>query len=238
MLNGVGSDRRAGRHRRPGRQRHPAEHQHRPRLVEHDDPGDHRGRRRSRCSGRSAASRSATCPGERVGNVGRNTLRADGIGNLDLGFIKNTRFGRQNLQLRIEMFNATNTRNFGIPKAASTRQLPQPVGHQRRRPHDLGRAAVHLLIRGSGVIDVVRGQILFLAPVSSLSGPTQRETEVQKTRSDPTPTRSRARPRCVRVHPFDRRGDLERDELSMLLLLLSLLSHPQVSNRSRTSWWC
>ena len=27
---------------------------------------------------------SATCPGERVGNVGRNTLRADGIGNLDL----------------------------------------------------------------------------------------------------------------------------------------------------------
>ena len=29
---------------------------------------------------------SATCPGERVGNVGRNTLRADGIANLDFGF--------------------------------------------------------------------------------------------------------------------------------------------------------
>ncbi len=58
---------------------------------------------------------SATCPGERVGNVGRNTLRADGIGNVDIGFIKNTRFGRHNLQIRIEMFNATNTRNFGIP---------------------------------------------------------------------------------------------------------------------------
>lgn len=60
----------------------------------------------------------ATCPGERVGKVGRNTLRADGIGNVDLGFIKNTRFGRQNLQIRIEMFNATNTRNFGISPRA------------------------------------------------------------------------------------------------------------------------
>jgi Carboxypeptidase regulatory-like domain len=58
----------------------------------------------------------ATCQGERVGNVGRNTLRADGIGTVDLSFIKNTRFGRQNVQLRIELFNATNTRNFGIPE--------------------------------------------------------------------------------------------------------------------------
>ena len=55
-------------------------------------------------------------PGERVGNVGRNTLRADGIGNIDIGFLKNTRFGGHNLQLRVEMFNATNTRNFGIPE--------------------------------------------------------------------------------------------------------------------------
>ncbi|PYS53390.1 MAG: hypothetical protein DMG13_12750 [Acidobacteria bacterium] len=53
----------------------------------------------------------------RVGNVGRNTLRADGIGNVDFGFIKNTRLAeRQNLQLRVEMYNATNTRNFGIPE--------------------------------------------------------------------------------------------------------------------------
>ena len=59
---------------------------------------------------------SATCAGERVGNAPRNILRADGIGNVDLSLIKNTRFRRgQNLQLRIEMFNATNTRNFGIP---------------------------------------------------------------------------------------------------------------------------
>ena len=54
--------------------------------------------------------------GDRVGNVGRNTLRADGIGNLDMGFVKNTRVGGQNIQVRIEMFNATNTRNFGIPE--------------------------------------------------------------------------------------------------------------------------
>jgi hypothetical protein len=57
------------------------------------------------------------CAGERVGNVGRNTLRADGIGNVDVGFTKNTRLaGGHNIQLRVEMFNATNTRNFGIPE--------------------------------------------------------------------------------------------------------------------------
>jgi hypothetical protein len=63
---------------------------------------------------------SPTCAGERVGNVGRNTLRADGIGTVDLGFTKNTRFGRQNIQYRLEMFNATNTRNFGIPDGRIT----------------------------------------------------------------------------------------------------------------------
>jgi len=55
--------------------------------------------------------------GVRVGNVGRNTLRADGIGNVDLGFIKNTKVREgQNIQFRAEMYNATNTRNFGIPE--------------------------------------------------------------------------------------------------------------------------
>ncbi|MCL4848138.1 MAG: carboxypeptidase regulatory-like domain-containing protein [Acidobacteria bacterium] len=60
---------------------------------------------------------SATCPGERVGNVGRNTLRSDGINNVDLSFIKNTRFGRQNMQIRVELFNAFNSRDFGIPES-------------------------------------------------------------------------------------------------------------------------
>ena len=55
---------------------------------------------------------------ECIGNIGRNVLRADGIANVDLGIFKNTKFTeRQRIQLRAEMYNATNTRNFGIPEA-------------------------------------------------------------------------------------------------------------------------
>ena len=68
------------------------------------------------CSG-SLTAPATTC--ERFGNAGRNILRADGIGNLDLGIIKNTRLAENvRLQFRADMFNATNTRNFGIPTAA------------------------------------------------------------------------------------------------------------------------
>jgi len=66
--------------------------------------------------------------GVRVGNVGRNTLRADGIANIDFGLIKNTRIIEgQNLQFRAEFYNATNTRNFGTPNSniASTNFLNQ-----------------------------------------------------------------------------------------------------------------
>jgi hypothetical protein len=64
---------------------------------------------------------SPTCAGERVGNAQRNLLRADGIGNVDLALTKNTRFANgQNIQIRFEMFNATNTRNFGIPDGRVT----------------------------------------------------------------------------------------------------------------------
>src|SRR5262249_15316302 len=53
-----------------------------------------------------------------TGNVGRHTLRADGIGNLEPGPVKNTRITEgQNIQFRVEMYNATNTRNFGIPES-------------------------------------------------------------------------------------------------------------------------
>jgi hypothetical protein len=55
---------------------------------------------------------------QRVGNAGRNILRADGIQNLDFGILKNTRiFEGHTLQFRADMFNVTNTRNFGIPNA-------------------------------------------------------------------------------------------------------------------------
>ena len=60
----------------------------------------------------------AVCP-FRVGNAGRNILRADGIGNVDFGILKTTRLGEvQRLQLRADFFNLTNTRNFGTPNSA------------------------------------------------------------------------------------------------------------------------
>ena len=61
---------------------------------------------------------SATCAGERVGNVADATRCAPTASATSIsGSSKNTRFANgQNIQLRIEMFNATNTRNFGIPE--------------------------------------------------------------------------------------------------------------------------
>jgi hypothetical protein len=57
--------------------------------------------------------------GVRVGNVGRNTLRADGIANIDFSVFKNIKIAEgNNLQFRAEFFNATNTRNFGTPNSA------------------------------------------------------------------------------------------------------------------------
>jgi hypothetical protein len=59
--------------------------------------------------------------GKRIGNAGRNTLRADGIQNIDFGILKNTTlFEGHRLQFRADMFNATNTRNFGIPNGTVT----------------------------------------------------------------------------------------------------------------------
>ena len=58
---------------------------------------------------------------QRVGNVGRNTLRSDGINNIDFGILKNTRIGEnQRLQLRADFFNFTNSRDFGIPDSRVT----------------------------------------------------------------------------------------------------------------------
>ncbi len=62
---------------------------------------------------------SALAAGQRTGNVGRNTIRGDGIANMDFGIFKNTKvFEGHNLQFRAEFFNLTNTRNFGTPNTA------------------------------------------------------------------------------------------------------------------------
>jgi outer membrane receptor protein involved in Fe transport len=59
--------------------------------------------------------------GQRVGNAGRNSLRADGLNNLDFGLLKNTRIGEnQRLQLRADFFDFTNTRDFGTPNSVVT----------------------------------------------------------------------------------------------------------------------
>ena len=55
-------------------------------------------------------------PGQRVGNAGRNILRSDGLNLVDFGIIKNTRLSENvRIQLRADMFNSFNSRNFGIP---------------------------------------------------------------------------------------------------------------------------
>jgi hypothetical protein len=57
--------------------------------------------------------------GQRTGNIGRNTIRGDGIANLDFGIFKNTKiFEGHQIQFRTEFFNVTNTRNFGTPNTA------------------------------------------------------------------------------------------------------------------------
>ena len=60
-------------------------------------------------------------PGQRVGNVGRNSLRSDGLSLVDVGIIKNARVSEKvRLQVRADIFNALNSRNFGIPNGVST----------------------------------------------------------------------------------------------------------------------
>ncbi len=52
----------------------------------------------------------------RFGNVGRNTMRGPGVGNLDLSLFRTFKLNQQfNLQFRAEAFNATNTPHFANP---------------------------------------------------------------------------------------------------------------------------
>jgi hypothetical protein len=51
-----------------------------------------------------------------IGNAGRNILRANGINRLDFGLIKNARIREgHTFQIHANFFNATNTRDWGIP---------------------------------------------------------------------------------------------------------------------------
>ncbi len=54
---------------------------------------------------------------QRVGNAGRNILRAKRLRLVDFGVIKNTQIaGNVRLQLRADMFNVLNERNYGVPE--------------------------------------------------------------------------------------------------------------------------
>jgi hypothetical protein len=56
-----------------------------------------------------------------IGNAGRNILRANGINRLDLGVVKNFRVREGHVfQFHANFFNATNTRDWGIPEARVT----------------------------------------------------------------------------------------------------------------------
>jgi hypothetical protein len=66
-----------------------------------------------------------TCPAlftritaaQRVGNAGRNILRAQRLRLVDFGIIKNTRITENvRFQVRADMFNVLNERNFGVPE--------------------------------------------------------------------------------------------------------------------------
>jgi Carboxypeptidase regulatory-like domain/TonB-dependent Receptor Plug Domain len=55
--------------------------------------------------------------GQRVGNSGRNIIRAQKFFNVDFGIIKNTRITENiRMQLRADVFNIMNERNFGVPE--------------------------------------------------------------------------------------------------------------------------
>jgi len=51
-----------------------------------------------------------------IGNVPRNLLRSDGLVSIDFNIIKNIRVAEgHTLQIRADIFNLPNTRNFGVP---------------------------------------------------------------------------------------------------------------------------
>ena len=57
-------------------------------------------------------------PGE-YGTVGRNTLRGPDLKLVDLSIFKNTMVGKQNVQLRLEIFNLFDRANFATPNSGA-----------------------------------------------------------------------------------------------------------------------
>jgi Carboxypeptidase regulatory-like domain/TonB dependent receptor len=58
-------------------------------------------------------------PAGSYGNVGRNTLRGPDLKMVDLSIFKNLAVAKQNLQIRIEIFNLFNRANFATPNSAA-----------------------------------------------------------------------------------------------------------------------
>ena len=74
--------------------------------------------REIQAAGGSSLFRPATVS-QPIGNAGRNIMRANGINRLDFGLIKNARIREgHRLQVQANFFNATNTRDWGIPEGA------------------------------------------------------------------------------------------------------------------------
>jgi hypothetical protein len=60
---------------------------------------------------------SVNAGGPRVGNSGRNTVRASKLKDINISFLKSFKlYESHQLQFRADFFNATNTRNLGIPE--------------------------------------------------------------------------------------------------------------------------
>lgn len=61
------------------------------------------------------------------GNEGVNTLRSDGLHNLDLSLFRNVKIGeKRSLQIRFEAFNSLNGVSWGVP--ISQLELPGQTG--------------------------------------------------------------------------------------------------------------
>src|SRR3954452_11538847 len=72
--------------------------------------------RGAQAAGRGVLFRGVTA-GHPIGNTGRNILRPHGIYRLDFGLIKSPWMRENQLfQIHANFFNATNTRDWGIPE--------------------------------------------------------------------------------------------------------------------------